>query len=107
MTPAREGVKVLLARSDDVDRLNDLARSRKWNDWRAALQETRPHRDPKRDAYRLHNIGVANEAMSYEATSDEDAQRLMLDASTLMQQAIAARKDEKYFDEAFCADFEE
>jgi hypothetical protein len=100
VTPAREGVKVLLARSDDVDKLNDLARTRKWNEWRAALQETRPHRDPKRDAYRLHNIAVANEALSYEATSDEDAQRLIQESSTLMQQAIAAKKDEKYFDEA-------
>jgi hypothetical protein len=101
VTPARERVRVLLARSDDVDKLNDLARTRKWNEWRAALQETRPHRDPKRDAYRLHNIAVANEALSYETTSDEDGLRLMLEASTLMQQAIAAKKDEKYFDEAF------
>jgi hypothetical protein len=101
VTPAREPVRVLLARSDDVDKLNDLARTRKWNEWRAALQETRPHRDPKRDAYRIHNIAVANEALSYEATSDEDGLRLMLEASTLMQQALAAKKDEKYFDEAF------
>ena len=101
VTPAREPVRVLLARSDEVDKLNDLARTRKWNEWRAALQETRPHRDPKRDAYRIHNIAVANEALSYEATSDEDGLRLMLEASTLMQQAVAAKKDEKYFDEAF------
>ena len=101
VTPAREPVRVLLARSDEVDKLNDLARTRKWNEWRAALQETRPHRDPKRDAYRIHNIAVANEALSYEATSDEDGLRLMLEASTLMQQALAAKKDEKYFDEAF------
>jgi hypothetical protein len=46
VTPAREPVRVLLARSDEVDKLNDLARARKWSEWRAALQETRPHRDP-------------------------------------------------------------
>lgn len=101
VTPAREPVKVLLARSDDVDKLNELARGRKWTDWRAALQETRPHRDPKRDAYRLHNIGVANEALAYEALADEDAQRLLTEAAALVQKAIAARKDEKYFTEAF------
>jgi hypothetical protein len=101
VTPAREPVKVLLARSDEVDRLNELARSRKWNEWRAALQETRPHRDPKRDAYRLHNIGVAHEALAYEATADEDAQRLLTEAGGFVQQAIAGKKDEKYFTEAF------
>jgi hypothetical protein len=101
VTPAREPVKVLLARSDEVDKLNDLARGRKWTDWRAALQETRPHRDPKRDAYRLHNIGVANEALAYEATADDEAQRLLTEAATLVQRAIAGKKDEKYFTEAF------
>jgi hypothetical protein len=101
VTPAREPVKVLLARSDEVDRLNELARSRKWNEWRAALQETRPHRDPKKDAYRLHNIGVAHEALAYEATADEDTQRLLTEAAGFVQQAVAAKKDEKYFVEAF------
>jgi hypothetical protein len=100
VTPMREPVRVLLARSDEIDKLNDLARTRKWNEWRAALQETRPHRDPKKDAYRIHNIAVANEALAYEATNDDDAQRLLTDASTGMQQAIAAKKDEKYFTEA-------
>jgi hypothetical protein len=101
VTPAREPVRVMLARSDEVDKLNDLALARKWNDWRAALQETRPHRDPKRDAYRLHNLGVAHEALAYEATTDDETQQLMTAAASFVQQAIAARKDEKYFTEAF------
>jgi len=100
VTPAREPVRVLLARSDEVDKLNELARTRKWNEWLAALQETRPHRDPKRDAYRLHNIGVAHEALAYAATTDDEAQRLLGQAATFVQQAIAGRKDEKYFGEA-------
>lgn len=101
VTPARETVKVMLARSDEVDKLNDLARSRKWNEWRAALQETRPHKDPKKDSYRLHNIGVANEALAYESTSDDDTLRLLQDAASFVQQAVNAKKDEKYFAEAF------
>jgi hypothetical protein len=101
ITPAREAVRVMLARSDDVDRLNDLARSRKWNEWKAALQETRPNRDPKKDAYRLHNIGVACEAMAYESSSDDEAQRLLQEAASFVQQATSAKKDEKYFGEAF------
>jgi hypothetical protein len=101
VTPARESVRVLLARSDEIDRLNDLARSRKWNEWRAALQETRPHRDAKKDAYRLHNLGVASEAMAYEAGSDDETLRLLTEAAGLVQKAIAGKKDEKYFTEAF------
>jgi hypothetical protein len=101
VTPAREPVRVLLARSDEVDKLNDLARARKWNEWRDALREMRPHRDPKRDAYRLHNLGVAHEAMAYEATSEDDTQQLITSAASFVQQAIAGRKDEKYFAEAF------
>ena len=78
MTPAREPVtRACWRAATKSDKLNDLARSRKWNDWRAALQETRPHRDAKKDAYRLHNIGVAHEALAYEATTDEEAQRLL------------------------------
>ena len=101
VTPMREAVKVMLARSDEVDKLNDLARSRKWIEWRAALQETRPNKDPKKDAYRLHNIGVANEALAYESSSDDETLKLLEDAARFVQQAINGKKDEKYFNEAF------
>jgi hypothetical protein len=101
VTPMRESVRVMLARSDEVDKLNDLARSRKWNEWRAALQETRPHKDLKKDAYRLHNIGVANEALAYESQSDDETLKLLEDAASFVQKAIDGKKDEKYFNEAF------
>jgi hypothetical protein len=100
VTPTREPVKVLLARSDEVDRLNNLAVNRWWREWRAALQATNPHRDPKRDAYRLHNLGVALEALAYEAATEDDTQRLLQEAAGLVQQAITARKDEKHFAES-------
>jgi len=100
VTPAREPVKVFLARSDEVENLNHLALSRKWSQWLSALQAMRPHRDAKRDSYRLYNLGIAHEAMAYEAISDDDAERLLEEAAGLVQQAIAARKDEKYFTEA-------
>lgn len=101
LTPAREPVKVLLARSDEVERLNHLALSRWWGEWRTALQERPSHRDATRDAYRLHNLGVALEAMAYEAATDDDTLRLLQEAAGVVQQAIAARKDEKYFAESF------
>ena len=33
ISPGRASIRVLLARSDDVDRLNQLAQERKWQDW--------------------------------------------------------------------------
>jgi hypothetical protein len=100
VTPAREPVKVLLARSDEVDFLNDLAVNRLWSEWRDALEGTRPHRDKRRDAYRLHNLGVALEAIAYEAAFVDDSHRLLQEAAGLVQQAIAARKGEKRFTES-------
>ena len=73
VTPGRQPVNVLLARSDDVDRLNDLARERKWQDWESQLLTVKPHRDRKRDAYRLHNLAVAQESLAYESAEEEDA----------------------------------
>lgn len=100
ITPAREPVAVQLARSDEVERLNALAANRWWTEWRDALQQRTPHPDPKRDAYRLYNIGVALEALAYELTTVEDTQRMLQEAAGFVQQAIAARKGEKQFAES-------
>ena len=79
VSPGREPVRVLLARSDDVDRLDGLAQGRRWREWLEALEATKPNRDAKRDSYRLHNLAVANEAIAYEATAlEEQAARLQL-----------------------------
>ena len=100
MSPGRHPVRVLLARSDDVDRLNALAQNRRWDEWRTALSSLTPHRDLKRDAYRLHNLAVANEAVAYEATDVEDWTTRLGRAGTLMAQAATANPNEKYITEA-------
>jgi hypothetical protein len=100
VSPGRIPVRVLLARSDDVDRLNGLAQNRKWEEWRNALSALPAHRDPKRDSYRLHNLAVANEAVAYEATDAEDWNTRLSRATTLMAQASAANPKEKYVTEA-------
>lgn len=100
LTPSREPVKVLLARSEEVERLNQLAVNGWWSEWRTALEARPPHRDAKRDAYRLYNLGVALEAMAYEAATDADTLRLLQEAAGVVQQAMAARKDEKAFAES-------
>jgi hypothetical protein len=100
VSPGREPVRVLLARSDDVDRLNAMAQSRRWHEWLDALEATKPNRDPKRDSYRIHNLAVANEAIAYEATAlEEQSARLRL-AARLITQALHQNPSEKYIVES-------
>ena len=100
ISPGRMPSRVLLARSDDVDRLNAMAQNRRWQEWLGALSALKPHGDRKRDSYRLHNLAVAHEAIAYEATTAEDwAARLQL-ASTLITQASAQNPSEKYIGES-------
>ena len=73
ISPGRESVRVLLARSDEVDDLNRTAENRRWQEWLSALDALKPHRDAKRDSYRLHNVAVAHEALAYEADATEDS----------------------------------
>jgi hypothetical protein len=100
VSPGRQPVNVLLARSDDVDRFNDLARNRRWQEWESSLLTVKPHRDRKRDAYRLHNLAVAQEALAYEAADVEDALNHLARAREIVAQAAAQHPDEKYITES-------
>jgi hypothetical protein len=100
ISPGRIPTRVMLARSDDVDRLNTMAQNRRWQEWLGALSALKPHSDRRRDSYRLHNLAVAHEAVAYEATAAEDwAARLSL-AGTLIKQAAAQNPGEKYIAES-------
>jgi hypothetical protein len=100
ISPGRATQRVLLARSNEVDKLNPLALNRRWHEWLTALEAVKPHNDRKRDAYRLHNLAVAHEAVAYEATDIEDwVSRLNL-ASRFIRQAQAQNPDEKYIQQS-------
>lgn len=100
LSPGRQRTRVLMARSDEVDRFNTLARDRKWADIRTALEQLPPHKDAKKDAYRLHNLGVAHEALAYETQDRATARAELKAADALMASAALAKKDEKYFVES-------
>lgn len=100
VTPGRNPVRVLLARSDDVDHLNSMAQQRRWIEWLDALQALKPHRDAKRDAYRLHNLAVAEEAIAYESNEPEDWKARMALASSLIGKAAVQHPSEKYINES-------
>ncbi len=102
VTPAREPVQVLLARSDEVDRLNDLARdpiverlARRAAGNAAASRSQARCLSPSQPRRRARGPGLRSDHRR------RDAQQLMTEAASFVQQAIAARKDEKYFDRAF------
>jgi len=96
VTPGREPVRVLLARSDEVDDLNDIARNRRWQEWLSALEALKPHRDRKKDSYRLHNLAVAHEAIAYESNEVEDQSTGLSLAHRLVLQAVPQNPNEKY-----------
>lgn len=100
VTAARNPRRVLLARSDEVDALNGMAQQRRWNDWLTDLERVRPHRDPKRDAYRLHNLAVAHEALAYESDSPEDWKSRLALASSFIGKAATQNPGEKYIIES-------
>jgi hypothetical protein len=100
VSPGREAVRALLARSDAVDRSNDVAKARRWDEWLETLMALKPHRDARQDAYRVHNIAVANEARAYDAEDMSAALDAIRQARRLAEQFVAARPDEKYFVEA-------
>ena len=56
-----------------------------------------PYPDPKLDVYRLYNIGVANEALAYQAQDPKSAIKYLQQASTDYGKALDTRPDEKNF----------
>ena len=95
---SNETVDVLLARKDgpleegDKDALTGL--------WERALEtyETAPaFPKPEEDAYRLYDIGVAYEALAYQAEDQKAAMKYLDQAAINYGKAIDAKPDEKYF----------
>jgi len=92
-----EPVQVLLAHGKQLDSANKLADSGMWQRYLEALETTTPFPDPREDAYRLYNIGVANEALAYQTEDRKAASTLLQDAAINYGKAIDQRPDEKYF----------
>jgi hypothetical protein len=98
LTPTIEPVKVLLAQKDLKD-ISKLGEARLWAKMVEALEMMQPLKDPKKDAYRLYNLGVGYEAQAYQAEDMANAKKFLDKASALYNQAIEMKPDEKYFRE--------
>lgn len=93
-----ETVEVFLARQGGA--LDDGDKAAETGLWERALEtfETaQPSAKPEDDAYRLYNIGVAYEAMAYQAEDEKSAMKYLDQAAINYGKAIDAKPDEKYF----------
>jgi tetratricopeptide (TPR) repeat protein len=93
-----ESIEVLLARKDGP--LEEGDKDAETGLWERALEtyETAPaFPKPDEDAYRLYDIGVAYEALAYEADDEKAAMKYLDQAAINYGKAIDAKPTEKYF----------
>ena len=93
-----ESIEVLLARKDGP--LEEGDKDAETGLWERALEtyETAPpFPKPDEDAYRLYDIGVAYEALAYEADDEKAAMKYLDQAAINYGKAIDAKPAEKYF----------
>ncbi len=93
-----EAVDVYLARGKGP--LDEGDKDAETGLWERALEtfETAPAASkPTEDAYRLYNVGVAYEALAYQADDEKAAMKYLDQAAINYGKAIDAKPDEKYF----------
>jgi tetratricopeptide (TPR) repeat protein len=98
LVDSNETVDVFLARKDGP--LEDGDKDAMTGLWERALEtyETAPpFPKPDEDAYRLYDIGVAYEALAYQAEDQKAAMKYLDQAAINYGKAIDAKPDEKYF----------
>jgi hypothetical protein len=93
-----EKVEVYLARGK-LGTVDKLAESGLWTRYLEELETMAPLPNSKDDAYRLYNIGVANEALAYQSEDHASARRFIAQAAINYGKAIDGKTDETYFHE--------
>ena len=92
-----EQVDVMLAKGPALDEANKRAQAGQWSDTLTMLEGTKALERPEDDAYRLYDIGVANEALAYKAEDLKSAQKFLEEASNAYGKALEDNPKEKYF----------
>lgn len=90
-------VEAQLAVGGALNGPDNLATSGLWTRDLEELETLPPYGDPKYDAYRVYDIGVANEALAYQATDVKSAIKYLEQASNDYGKALDAKPDEKGF----------
>lgn len=92
-----ETVDVMLARGGALDQANTLMEQKLWTRALESLETMPPFPQPEDDAYRLYNLGVANEALGYQAEDVTKARKYLQEAAVDYGKAIDAKPTEKFF----------
>jgi hypothetical protein len=92
-----EQVDVNLARGGNLDEPVKLMESKLWTRSLESLETMQPFSAPDQDAYRLYDIGVANEALAYSSEDVNKARTYLQEAAINYGKAIDAKPTEKYF----------
>jgi len=98
LVPTIERVEVLLAKGS-FEAASNLGKAGLWNKMLETLELMTPLKNPKDDAYRRYNIGVAYEALAYQAEDLATTRKLLEEAATNYRAAIEMNPKEKYFRE--------
>jgi len=95
---SNESVDVLLARKEGpLDEGDKDAETGLWERALETYETAPPFPKPEDDAYRLYDIGVAYEALAYQAEDQKAAMKYLDQAAINYGKAIDAKPDEKYF----------
>jgi hypothetical protein len=92
-----EQVPVLLARGGALDQADTLMDQKLWTRALESLETMPPFPQADDDAYRLYDLGVANEALGYNSEDVTKARKYLQEASIDYGKAIDAKPAEKNF----------
>jgi len=92
-----EQVEVELARGGGLDSAITLMDQKLWTRALEQLETMTPFAQPDADAYRLYDLGVANEALGYQSEDVTKARKYLQEASIDYGKAIDAKPTEKNF----------
>ena len=92
-----ESVDVFLATGPGLDDADKLMDQKLWTRALEQLETMTPFPQPEQDAYRLYDLGVANEALGYQSEDVTKARKFLQEASIDYGKAIDAKPTEKNF----------
>ena len=92
-----EKVPVYLARGGALDNADKLAVGGLWNRYLESLELITPQSEARKEAYRLYDLGVANEALGYQTQDARAATKYLEQASNDYGKALDAQPGEKFF----------
>ncbi len=98
LVDTNETVEAYLARKDGpLEEGDKAAETGLWEKALETYETATPFPKPEEDAYRLYNIGVAYEALAYQADDQKAIMKYLDQAAISYGKAVDAKPDEKYF----------